>query len=101
MQAGVRRAERGPAQVAVIAQAGGGILGLGQQLVGSAAIVVLGGCYRAAQQEGAVDRHRLGAMFGHIPVELGRQTTRRIRCGLAVLAVHHLIAQGPLAHPLP
>lgn len=54
VQAGVGGAERGPSQVAVIAQAGGGILSFGQQLVGSAAIVVP---LRRVQRCGATGSH--------------------------------------------
>jgi hypothetical protein len=48
---GVGRAECCPAQVAVFAQARGGVLGFGEQLVGCVAVVVLGGGDRSAQQE--------------------------------------------------
>src|SRR6266496_1448593 len=51
VQADVGGAEGRPAQVAVCAQAAGGFPGFGQQFVGSAAVVVLGGCYRSAQQK--------------------------------------------------
>ena len=70
MQARVGRAERRPAQIQVVAQAGGGILGLGQQLAGPAAVLVLGGGYGAPQQERAVDRQRLGIVSGHVVVNL-------------------------------
>ena len=53
---GVDRAEGGPAQVAVNAEPLGGVVGLGEQLVGGIALVALGGCDCAAEQERSVDR---------------------------------------------
>jgi hypothetical protein len=56
VQLGVGRAECCPPQVAVFAQARGGVPGFGEQLVGCVAVTVLGGSDRSAQQERAVHR---------------------------------------------
>ena len=45
-----------------------GVVGLGEQLVGGAAVAVLGGGDSAAQEEGAVDRQGFGSVGGNIPV---------------------------------
>src|SRR5205823_3960413 len=71
VQLGVGGAERGPAQVAIDAEPFGGAVGFGQQLVGGAAFVVLGGDDRAAQQQRAVHRQRLGRVGADVVVELG------------------------------
>ena len=66
---GVDRAEGGPAEIAVGSEPLGGVVGLGEQFVGGSALVVLGGCDRAAQQQRSVDRQGLGVVGGDVVVE--------------------------------
>ena len=96
---GVDRAERGPAKVAVNTQTLPGVIGLGEQVVGGIALVILGSGDRAAEQERPVDRQGFRGVGGYVVVELLGLAARCVDgCG-EVVAIHEGVGDDPL-YPL-
>ena len=89
VQLGVGRAERGPAEVGVLAEPLACVLGFGQQLVGGVAVLVLGGGDRSAQQQRAVHRQGLGVVGADLMVEARGEGAGGGGGGSEVAAVHH------------